>query len=390
MKYARLSLALVALAACSTDKATGPQPDLTSSASVSSDSRRNNYDDDREEDGAGVVYTLSNQASGNAVLAYRRSQNGSLTPSGTYASGGNGTGGGLGSQGAVTFSRDGELLFVVNAGSNSISAFRVDDDRLRLVSTAPSGGVLPISVTASGGLVYVLNAGGSGNIAGLRYSENGRLNPIPNSSQPLSTSSSAPAQIEFTPDGNRLIVTEKGTNMIGAYTVRSNGRAEPGVFTASSGATPFGFAFRRNVLIVAEAFGGAAGASAASSYRVGAAGPPSLISGTVPTTQTAACWFVVTGNGKYAYTTNTGSGTITGYAVDNVGALTRLAADGKSAVLGAPGPADAALSAGSRFLYSRNGNGTISAVRVHADGSLTVLGGGVAGLPTGAVGLAAR
>jgi 6-phosphogluconolactonase (cycloisomerase 2 family) len=110
----------------------------------------------------------------------------------------------------------------------------------------------------------------------------------------------------------------------------------------------------------------------------------------VPTTQTAACWFVVTGNGKYAYTTNTGSGTVTGYAIDNAGALTRLAADGKSAVLGAAGPADAALSQHSRFLYTRNGDRTISAVRVHADGTLTVLGGGIAGLPTGAVGLAAK
>ena len=46
------------------------------------------------------------------------------------ATGGNGTGANLGSQGAVALSDDGKLLFAVNAGSNSISEFAVREHGL--------------------------------------------------------------------------------------------------------------------------------------------------------------------------------------------------------------------------------------------------------------------
>jgi 6-phosphogluconolactonase len=126
-----------------------------------------------------------------------------------------------------------------------------------------------------------------------------------------------------------------------------------------------------------------------SSYHVDADGSLTLISGSVPTTETAACWVVVTGNGRFAYTTNTGSNSISGYRVSASGALTLLDADGVTATTGA-GPIDMALAAGSAFLYSLNGGGQdISAFAVEADGSLTPLPG-VAGIPAGATGLAAQ
>ena len=49
--------------------------------------------------GGGAVYTLTNEASGNAVAVFDRASDGSLTPDGTVPTGGNGTGAGLGSQG---------------------------------------------------------------------------------------------------------------------------------------------------------------------------------------------------------------------------------------------------------------------------------------------------
>ena len=71
-----------------------------------------------------VVFTLGNQPGGNAVLAYDRSAGGTLTPAGSYPTGGNGTGAGLGSQGSVALTAHGHRLFAVNAGSNSISSSR--------------------------------------------------------------------------------------------------------------------------------------------------------------------------------------------------------------------------------------------------------------------------
>src|SRR5205823_3087028 len=55
----------------------------------------------------GAAYTISNATSGNALVVYDRSADGSLTPAGTVPAGGFGTGGGLASQGAVTLTDHG-------------------------------------------------------------------------------------------------------------------------------------------------------------------------------------------------------------------------------------------------------------------------------------------
>src|SRR6266508_1234837 len=60
--------------------------------------------------GAGAVYTLTNSPFGNAVAVFDRAGDGSLAAAGTYATGGSGTGAGLGSQGAVVLSADGRRL----------------------------------------------------------------------------------------------------------------------------------------------------------------------------------------------------------------------------------------------------------------------------------------
>lgn len=340
--------------------------------------------------GTGQVYTMTNASSENAVLVYQRAPDGRLTPAGSVGTDGVGSGSGLGNQGGLILSEHGRWLLAVNAGSNTISAFRVHGNgSLTRTSTVPSGGVKPISVTMRGNLVYALNAGGSGNIVGFRLGHRGLLTMIPGSTRPLSGAGADPAQIEFDPRGRVLVVTEKATNRITTYMVRHDGRASGPHVNESNGTTPFGFAFSpTGVLIVSEAFGGAPDASAASSYRVTHNGRLELISGSVPTTETAACWFVVTDNGRFAYTSNTGSGSISGYAVQH-GALTLLDPDGRTGVPGA-GPIDLALSQHSRYLYSLNsGSQTIGAFAVGADGALTAIGT-VGGLPASANGLAAR
>ena len=79
------------------------------------------------------MYALTNAPTGNAVMVWDRADDGSLTPAGSYATGGLGSGAGLGSQGAIVLSKDNRWLFAVNAGSNDISSFQVDDHGLKLV-----------------------------------------------------------------------------------------------------------------------------------------------------------------------------------------------------------------------------------------------------------------
>ncbi len=346
--------------------------------------------DDEGHSRRGAVYTLTNEARANAVVAFSRSSSGSLLHPRRFATGGSGTGSGLGSQGAIALSRNGNWLFAVNAGSNDVSVFSVRGTELRLVHRSPSGGTMPISVTSHRNLVFVLNAGGDGNIAGFTLARSGALRPLPDGVRSLSGPKAGPAQISFSPDGESLVVTEKNTGLLDQFSVDEDGTVSEATQVTSNGETPFGFSFtRQGLLIVSEAFGGRDGESAASSYRL--EDDLRLISGSVRDHQTAACWIAVTRNGGYAYTTNTGSGNISGYRVSSCGSLSLLNKDGFTASTGdGSSPTDMALSADSSFLYAvGSGTGTISAFHVEGDGSLTAVDQ-VGGLPTSVVGLEAR
>ena len=333
----------------------------------------------------GAAYVLSNQATGNAVLVFDRSPDGTLHADGSVPTGGLGTGGGLGSQGAVVLDGSGRHLYAVNAGSDSVTSFLVTPDGLSSLGTVPAGSQ-PISVAAYGDLVYVLDAGGAGGITGFR-STDGALSPLAGSARALSGAGVGPAQVSFTPEGSALLVTEKGTNRIDTYSVQADGTTTGPVVSSSSGATPFGFGFdNKGHAIVSEAFGGAPDASAVSSYDVSPTGL-TPVTASASTTETAACWIAVTGNGKFTYAGNAGTNSVSGYRVAPDGSLALLTPDGKTGSAAA-GVTDLATSRDSHTLYGRLGNGTVGAWTVNPDGTLTALGV-TPGLPAGAAGIAA-
>jgi len=369
---------LVMLAACSHDNnVTGIAADRAVDVGVSAPPVA------AAADAPGAVFALTNQVAGNSVATFARAADGSLTWAGSVATGGTGAGSGLGSQGALALSDDGRWLFAVNAGSNDISAFRVGANGLTLTSRVASGGVRPISLTVHGDFVYVLNAGGNGNISGFTIGGDGALTAITGSTRSLSGSAVGPAQVAFSPDGRRLIVTEKSTNRLDVYAVGDDGVASAATASSSAGGTPFGFSFgHRGELFVSEATG------SASSYVIGNAGQLSTASGAVLTHQGAPCWAVVTKNGKFGYTANAQGGSISGFAIAPDGSIALIDADGRTAVVG-PGNIDLALSDNSRYLYELNGNRSISGFRIEADGHLNAVNN-VAGLPPSTVGLAAR
>ena len=341
---------------------------------------------------AGTVYTLTNDATDNELLVYRRGSDGSLRPAATYSTGGSGSGVGLGSQSAVFLNGDASWLFAVNAGSNELSAFRVDGETLRLVDCLPSGGEGPLSVTEHDGLVYVLNAGGTGTITGFSVGSDGHLHAVSHSTQPLSSSAAGGAQIAFDRQGSTLFVTEKATNRIDRFAVDVRGRAGAAVSIPATGQTPFGFAVTtRNQLVVSEAFGGAAGASALSSYLdgSGSSGALSPVGSAVADTQSAACWVNLLHGGSLALTSNTGSGSISSYDVAHDGSLTLVDATAGSTGDGSK-PEDMALSADERFLYVLEaGTGSVGVFAVAASGTLTSRPA-LTGLPPATSGLAAR
>jgi 6-phosphogluconolactonase (cycloisomerase 2 family) len=320
---------------------------------------------------------------------FPRAADGTLDSPISFGTGGVGSGMGLGNQGALALADGGRLLYVVNAGSDEISGFRVGPAGLDLIGVWPSGGDLPLSLALTGRRLYVVHDGAVSTVTGFTVGPHGALDPIAGADRVLPNPTPDVAQIGASPDGARLVVTEKAANTIVTFAIGADGALGDPVETASVGMTPFGFAFdRRGTLIVSEAAGGAADASALSSYRPAGAGW-GAVTASAGTTETAACWVAVSPDGKYAYATNTGSASISGYRVDHDGSLTLLDGDGVTAATGA-GPLDLAFSRNGRYVYSLNGaGGSLSAFRVEADGSLVPIAT-VSGLPATANGLVAR
>ena len=334
------------------------------------------------------VFITDNALARNAVLAFRRTTTGGLVRAGRFPTGGLGTGAGLGSQGAIALV--GSRLFVVNAGSDEISILEIHDPYLVLRDIVASGGANPVSLTVHGHWLYVVNAGRGdqpGNISGFDIT-GGQFQPIAASTQPLSAAMVGPEEIQFDPTGTVLVVTEKATNSLTTYPVDAGGVAGAPIVTPSHGQTPFGFSFEKDgTLVVSEAFGGAPGASAVSSYRLDAA-VPQVISGSVPTGQTAACWIALTANGRYAYATNTATNTVSGYSVDTSGQLVRFD-DGGATANTAAGPTDADFDAhGHLYVLDAHAH-KLQSFTANSTGAL-LLTGGTQALPAGSVGLVAR
>ncbi len=315
---------------------------------------------------AGTVYTIDNASPTNHVLYFSRSWDGSLSFGGSVSTGDSGTGATLHPQGAVVLTADGNFLLAVNAGSNSISVFRVlRNGTPVLCSTTSSHGDVPISLTVHGNLVYVLNAE-TPNIAGFRLSRYGTLNLIASSIQPLSGQPNPnPEQIGFSPLGNLLVVTELGTNLIDTYKVNWYGAASGPKIHASAGMAPYGFAFANlNTLVVSEA------SNSLSSYAVSFRGDLRTISSAVYTGEdgNTPCWVAINdwGWGRHAYVGNGGSGTISSYSISFFGRLDLL---DSAAATANPPTLDLAFSKWSNFLYVLAG-GYITGYQVFGDGSL--------------------
>ena len=342
--------------------------------------------------GPSVVFVQTNELGGNRIAVFDQGADGRLTQAGSYPTGG--LGGAalpgtesdhLASQGSLAYDAGHQLLIAVNAGSDTVSTFHVNGDRLRLTGVLDSGGQFPASVAVHDRLVYVLNAGGAGSVQGYEIVGH-RLEPISGSTRSLGLANtnppnflSSPGQVGFTPDGSELLVTTKAsTSSIDVFGVGPDGRlsAAP-VVNPSATPVPFAFTFGSGGRLVA----GEAGASSVTTYALGSGGtltdPKSATDG-----QAALCWIERVGD--VYFVSNTASNNLSSFAVS---------ANGQPALLQAvaattnAGPIDLASSGG--YLYAETGiNGTVDEFQIGANGTLTPIGT-VAGLPPGLEGIAA-
>ena len=337
------------------------------------------HGDDRDNDRSPAVFVMTNAADRNEVISYKRNADGTLTEERHFSTGGRGSGGNndpLESQGSLTLTQGHSHLLAVNAGSGDISLFRIHGSDLDLRDRVSSGGSEPNAIAQHGDLVYVLNTGGSSSVAGFRL-HNDELTPIENSLRFLSTNTSGAASLALSPNGQFLAVTERLTNSIDVFLVQNDGTLSPIVVNPSVGPGVFSLSFAPNgTAIVSET--GAAGVpngSAASSYSVQSNGTLSAITVSAPTLGAANCWNAVTPDGRFAYFSNAGSSTISGFAIAANGILTAL----PGTVVG-QNPAgatnlDIAASGDGKFLYTLNAKvGTVGIFSIQNDGTLAPVG----------------
>lgn len=263
---------------------------------------------------------------------------------------------------------DNKNVLIANAGDGTVSSLRVQDDlSLELVNVVEAGDIKPNGIASYGELVYVVSMGkkvedpSEGNIKGYKIDENGYLTPIPDSVRDLT---GRPASVEFTPDGKYLLVVEITTGVVHSYAVGSDGLlSDEPVSSIDSPLAPDGRFFAlpigtklisgqddNNILLVTETrfidsehnfnpvsaehkerypflplFEGQAGS--VTSYNIDANGQLSIISPDVIAGssywdgQQAVCWVTTSQDGKYAWTTNPLTSSISTYQVNEDGSI---------------------------------------------------------------------
>jgi len=431
---AAVAALLVPAAADAQKQKSAPKPAKQSSSKPT----KHRGDDDH---GLNAVYTATNDPTGNAVVVYNRRADGTINQTATVSTGGKGLATEppfgfpiVDSSGSINLTSDGRLLFVVNAGDNTVSSFRVNGDGLKLVDREPSGGILPVSLSSNGHLLYVVNEL-SGNIFGYRFSPSGKLDPIVDSEQSLSIPgpNGIAASIGFAPNGRVLVVTERflalanpydpnmalspQNGVIDTFTMNADGTPNAAQGHTAATPTPFGFTFTGAGHLLTSSAGGADTASgqppnvgnpalfngSAQSYNLTDSGAITPTSN-APSHGRATCWIVATKDGRFAFGSNTLSGSNPATIGSGIDGLSRFAVApdgtvtflGNASASGAPGfPSDEALSNDSKYLYLSvpsifGGPSHIEVWQVGAtDGSLTRIQSTPNDLPNSASGIAA-
>ena len=337
------------------------------------------------------VFVQTNDVTGNQIVTYVPDAHGGLHLVGRTDTGGDGfaLGGAavddLASEGGLSFDPATDLLVGVNAGSDTISEFHTNGSQLGFRRVAPSGGTVPVSVAVRGDLIYVLNAGGTGEVQGFYAST---LTPVPGSARSLGLTPgvtpqflNTPGEIGFSPDGRQVIVTTKanGSN-IDVFGVTPWGGLTAPTVNASATPVPFGFTFDHSGhLVVTEA-----GTSALTTYALNPTGTVTEL-GSVTDGLAALCWVANAGN-RFFYGSNAGSATVTTYTISASGTPALVGSTATDA-----GPIDLVAAPDSSALYvETGGSDLVDSFAVTPTGALIATGSVAPELPghTGLEGIA--
>jgi 6-phosphogluconolactonase (cycloisomerase 2 family) len=278
----------------------------------------------------------------NAVIAFRRNAGGQVTEIGSFRTDGTGEeappqGGALGpllgpdgTDREVIASPDGRLLFAVNQGSNSVAVFRVRrNGSLDLVrdQAVGSGGTEPVSLSIAHGRLYVVNRGDevqgqTGSIAPTITMFNIRPNGVLKQDVAATTTlplGLSPSQVVISSGSNLAFVgtftpppltNVAEANEVVPFRIAADGQLVPvpsgGVGAPVSTPLLLGLAEHPTQNIV---YAGLTGVDQVGVFTFDGSGNLTL-AGTAPVQGQAPCWVLVSADGKYLYTVDTGSNSV--------------------------------------------------------------------------------
>lgn len=360
-----------------------------------------------------AVYTQTNAPGGNSVAWFARAADGKLTLRGTYRTGGLGAPNyfsgfpNTDSQGAVAVNPQKTVLFAVNHGSRSITSFRIlPSGRLRRADIAASGGKGPASLTVNAkGILYVVNEAPPARLQGYRVTTTGQLLAIGGPTN-LANPRSSPGQVGFDATGRFLVVSARfggadkaGQDWFEIFRLGAGGRPVALAPVRSVPQEPYAFGFTsRNVLLVANAENNTPLGSTTTSYLFGGSGGFTRVAAQ-PTSQTAGCWLVITGDDRFAYVSSGGAPTVVAYAMSPGGVFRNINPGGLIKLTGLGG--EVAVDSASTLLYVLNtdpsgilnkdpkAHADVDGFRIGKDGRATPIGTfGKGRLPFTSAGLA--
>ncbi|KAJ7021971.1 hypothetical protein C8F04DRAFT_1273085 [Mycena alexandri] len=212
----------------------------------------------------GAAYFMSNEPTGNYLISSLVGPDGKLTLYEGLYTGGNGMKGvpgppvnvldALFTQDSIGVSRPGKFLANVNAGSNSVTIYSINEQNpaeLTIVGKPVwSGGEFPTALTINkaGTRLCVVNGGAISGVSCYTVDTRKGLTPIPNGKRDLGLNQTTPAtgpgntpgDIIFSPDEKQLIVSIKtGTGYLAIWNVNHDGSLSSNFTKVSGGELPF-------------------------------------------------------------------------------------------------------------------------------------------------------
>jgi hypothetical protein len=286
-----------------------------------------------------IVYVESNDPDGNAILAYQRAADGSLTPlpGSPFSTGGLGITttyalGPFDSDQEVIVNPEHTMLFAVNGGSDTIAVFWINDDgSLTPVdgSPFPSGGSNPVSVGLANQTLCVVNQdqdpGHPGesppNYTSFHVSPRGKLTPVQLSTVPVDIGSS-PSQALTVPDAGLLFGADFLGGLLRSFEIKGSGRLiprtvqalPPGPFAGTGApALPLGLAVHPKEPLLYVGF---VTINQVGVYEYNEHGKLNFLK-SVPDSGHGVCWLLVNSAGTRLYASNTGDPSVSVFDISS-------------------------------------------------------------------------